>query len=68
MKLCDQELLLYTPISTQLYEIVKVNHLAAYSILFIILMGVMRNFLEAFEMLLNPIADLWKLLSVHQWR
>ena len=39
----DQELLLYAPIATQFYEIVKVNHVAAYSILFIILMGVMRR-------------------------
>ena len=42
-KKCDQELLLYAPISTQLYDLVKVNRLTAYSILFIILMGVMRR-------------------------
>ena len=39
----DQEVLLYAPIATQFYEVVKVNHVAAYSILFIILMGVMRR-------------------------
>ena len=39
----DQELLLYAPIATQFYEIVKSNRLAAYSILFIILMGIMRR-------------------------
>lgn len=42
-KLRDQELLLYAPIATQFYEIVKSNRLAAYSILFIILMGIMRR-------------------------
>ena len=39
----DQELLLYAPIATQFYKIVKENRLVAYSILFIILMGIMRG-------------------------
>ena len=42
-KLCEQELLLYSPIATQFYKIVKENRLVAYSILFIILMGIMRG-------------------------
>ena len=56
----DQELLLYAPIATQFYEMVKVNHVAAYSILFI--------FLEALEIILSFMNASRKWAKAHRYR